>query len=236
MEFEQKLTQGTLIKRYKRFLADIRLDNDEIITAHCANPGSMMGLKDEGNIVWVSPAQNPKAKLDYKWELVEVNGDLVGINTAHPNRLVQEAITDGVITELEGYHDLRREMTYGQNSRIDIFLSGSTLGDADCYVEVKSVTLSRQKSIAEFPDSVTARGTKHLQELTQMVADGHRAVMVYLVQRNDCTEFRVAADIDPAYAAALNTALYNGVEAVCYGCNLTNKEIIVKQRIPIRLF
>ena len=235
MKFEHKLIHGTLIKRYKRFLADIQLDNGDIVTAHCANSGSMMGLKEPGSPVWLSPATNPKAKLDYKWELVEVDGNLVGINTAHPNRLVQDAITDGTISELEGYQNLRREMKYGQNSRIDIFLSGSTMGDADCYVEVKSVTLSRKKTIAEFPDSVTARGTKHLKELSQMVADGHRAMMVYLIQRTDCDEFRVAADIDPTYATALDDALYNGVEAVCYGCNLTNKEIIVNQRIPMRL-
>ena len=235
MKFEHKLIRGTLIKRYKRFLADILLDNGETVTAHCANSGSMMGLKDAGNIVWLSPAANPKAKLDYKWELVEVNGCLIGINTSDSNRLVPDAITDGTISELEGYQNLRREMKYGQNSRIDIFLSASSLNDANCYVEVKSVTLSRQKGIGEFPDSVTARGTKHLKELTQMVADGHRAMMVYLMQRADCTEFRVAADIDPTYAAALDDALYNGVEAVCYGCNLTSKEIIVSHRIPIRL-
>ncbi len=235
MKFEHKLIRGTLINRYKRFLADIMLDSGETVTAHCANSGSMMGLKDEGNIVWVSPQTNPKAKLKYKWELVEVDGSLIGINTSHPNRLVQDAINDGTITELEGYQNLRREMKYGQNSRIDIFLSGSSLNDLNCYVEVKSVTLSRKKNIAEFPDSVTSRGTKHLKELSQMVADGHRAMMVYLIQRNDCTEFRIAADIDPTYAAALDAALYDGVEAVCYGCNLTNKEIIVEQRIPIRL-
>ena len=235
MKFEHKLIRGILIKRYKRFLADVLLDNGETVTAHCANSGSMMGLKDEGNIVWLSPATNPKAKLNYKWELVEVDGSLIGINTSHPNRLVQDAITDGTISELEGYQNLRREMKYGQNSRIDIFLSGSTQGDRDCYVEVKSVTLSRQKGIAEFPDSVTARGTKHLKELSQMVADGHRAIMVYLMQREDCTEFRLAADIDPTYAAALDAALYDGVEAVCYGCTLTPKEIIVGQRISIRL-
>ncbi len=235
MKFEHKLIRGILIKRYKRFLADIQLDSGEIVTAHCANSGSMMGLMDAGNIVWLSPATNPKAKLDYKWELVEVDGHLVGINTSRPNRLVQEAITDGTITELEGYQNLRREMKYGEGSRIDIFLSGSTLGDQDCYVEVKSVTLSRQQGIAEFPDSVTTRGTRHLNELTRMVADGYRAMMVYLIQRSDCTEFRVAADIDPAYAAALDNALYNGVEAVCYSCNLNNNEIIVSQRIPIHL-
>lgn len=235
MKFEHKLIRGTLIQRYKRFLADVQLDSGETVTAHCANSGSMLGLKDAGNIVWLAPQTNPKAKLKYKWELVEVDGTLVGINTFHPNGLVQDAINDGTISELEGYNALRREMKYGQNSRIDIFLSESTLGDRDCYVEVKSVTLSRKKGIAEFPDSVTVRGTKHLQELSQMVADGHRAIMVYLIQRNDCTEFRVAADIDPTYAATLDTALSNGVEAVCYGCNLTSKEIIVRQRIPIRL-
>ena len=235
MKFEHKLITGTLIKRYKRFLADIRLDSGEIITAHCANSGSMMGLKDAGRSVWLSPQTNPKAKLRYKWELIEVDGTCVGINTSRPNRLVEDAITDGTITELDGYQNLRREMKYGTNSRIDIFLSNSALKEKDCYVEVKSVTLSRTREIAEFPDAVTARGTKHLKELTQMVADGHRAMMVYLIQRGDCTEFRIAADIDPAYAAALNAALHNGVEAVCYGCTLTPKEIIVATRIPIRL-
>ncbi len=235
MKFEHKLIRGTLIKRYKRFLADVLLDNGETVTAHCANSGSMMGLKDEGNIVWLSPATNPKAKLSFKWELVEVDGTLIGINTAHPNRLVQDAINDGTITELDGYNALRREMKYGQNSRIDIFLSESVLGDMDCYVEVKSITLSRKKGLAEFPDSVTSRGTKHLHELTQMVADGYRAMMVYLIQRSDCSEFSIAADIDPTYASTLDAALYGGVEAVCYGCNLTDKEIIVTERIPIRL-
>jgi len=235
MEFEHKLIHGILIKRYKRFLADVRLDNGEIVTAHCANSGSMMGLQDEGSVVWLSPAANPKAKLDYKWELVEVSGSLVGINTARPNGLVQEAILDGTMTELEGYDNLRREMKYGQNSRIDIFLSGSTLGDGDCYVEVKSVTLSRKKGLAEFPDSVTARGTKHLAELSQMVADGHRAMMVYLIQRDDCEIFQIARDIDPIYSAALETALYNGVEVVCYSCNMSKNDIIVSRRIPIRL-
>ena len=235
MKFEHKLIPGTLIKRYKRFLADIQLDDGEIVTAHCANSGSMMGLKDEGSRVWLSPQTNPKAKLKYKWELIDVSGSLVGINTARPNGLVQDAITEGTITELVGYQNLRREMKYGHNSRIDIFLSGSSLNEADCYVEVKSVTLSRQKGIAEFPDAVTARGTKHLGELAQMVADGYRAMMIYLIQREDCGEFQLAADIDPAYEAAFYEALNSGVEAVCYGCILNTNEIIVGPRIPIRL-
>lgn len=235
MKFEHKLIPGRLIKRYKRFLADIQLDDGTVITAHCANSGSMLGLKEEGSRVWVAPQTSPKAKLRYKWELVEADETLVGINTAYPNGLVEQAIQEGTITELQDYQDLRREMKYGENSRIDIFLSGSTLKEPDCYVEVKSVTLSRQKGIAEFPDSVTIRGAKHLRELSQMVADGHRAMMVYLIQRQDCHEFRIAADIDPAYAKALEEALYMGVEATCYSCNLSPKEIIVEKRIPIRL-
>lgn len=235
MKFEHKLIPGALIKRYKRFLADVRLAGGEIITAHCANSGSMMGLKDQGSRVWLSPRTNPKAKLDFKWELVEVDGTLVGINTSRPNALVEQAILDGTITELAGYQNLRREMKYGCNSRIDIFLSGPRSGNKNCYVEVKSVTLCRRENFAEFPDSVTARGTKHLNELRQMVADGHRAMMLYLIQRNDCTSFQLARDIDPAYAAAFRAALNGGVEAVCYGCVLTPKEIIIGKRLPMRL-
>lgn len=235
MKFEHKLIKGILIKRYKRFLADIQLDNGDIVTAHCANSGSMMGLCLPGSIVWLSPVNNPKAKLNYKWELVEANDTLVGINTSRPNGLVEKAIKDGIISELSGYGLLRREMKYGQNSRIDMFLSESHNNTSDCYVEVKSVTLSRQKSLAEFPDSVTARGTKHLQELSQMVTDGYRAVMIYLIQRNDCTIFSIADDIDPIYAATLKNALNFGVEAYCYSCNLNKKEIIVEKNIPINL-
>lgn len=235
MKFEHKLIPGVLIKRYKRFLADVQLDNGEIVTAHCANSGSMMGLKDPGNRVWLSPATNPKAKLDYKWQLVKVEDTLVGINTALPNGIVEEAIADGAISELDNYRNLRREMKYGENSRIDIFLSDSREGEADCYVEVKNVTLSRRPGLAEFPDAVTARGTKHLAELTRMVAEGYRAMMIYLVQRDDCAAFQVAGDIDPAYATALGQALDAGVEAACYSCNLSHKEIIVQRRIPIRL-
>ena len=232
MKFTEKLTRGTLIKRYKRFLADVELESGEIVTAHCANSGSMMGLKDPGNEVWLSPAANPKAKLDWKWELVRTDEALVGINTSHPNKLVEEAILDGTIGELTGYDNLRREMKYGQNSRIDIFLSGHA-SNPDCYVEVKNVTLAREPEVAEFPDAVTARGTKHLNELADMVREGHRAMMVYLVQREDCTIFRVAEDIDPAYAKALTEAKAAGVEAVCYSCSLSPTEITVNRPVEI---
>ena len=172
MKFEHELFHGTLIKRYKRFLADIKLDDGSVVTAHCANSGSMLTLKDEGNEVWLSPATNPKAKLDYKWEIVKVNDILVGINTSLPNKLVETAIIDGTISELSDYENLRREMKYGKNSRIDIFLSDTDANKPDCYVEVKSVTLSRENGVAEFPDAVTSRGTKHLQELSEWIMWG----------------------------------------------------------------
>ncbi len=233
MKFEHELFHGTLIKRYKRFLADVKLDSGEIVTAHCANSGSMLTLKDEGNEVWLSPATNPKAKLDYKWEIVKVDDVMVGINTSLPNKLVEEAILDGTISELSGYQNLRREMKYGNNSRIDLFLSGSITSKPDCYVEVKSVTLSREKGIGEFPDAITSRGTKHLNELRDMVDKGDRSVMLYLAQRSDITAFKIASDIDPAYADALKVSKDSGVEAYCYICSVTPTGIQVDQSIQI---
>ena len=220
MKFDQPLVKATLLKRYKRFLADVRLEDGTELTAHCANPGSMMGLKEPGSVVWLSPNTNPKAKLPYRWEMVEVDGRLVGINTSRPNRIVEEAIAVGRVPELAGYETLRREVKYGQNSRIDLLLAGPGL----CYVEIKNVTL-RRNGFAEFPDAPTARGTKHLRELSDMAAEGHRAVMLYLVQRMDCQSFRLARDIDPEYGEAFDTAKAAGVEALVYSCHLTPQEI-----------
>lgn len=231
MIFSSPLIKGRLIKRYKRFLADIELDGGEIITAHVANPGSMMGLKEEGLTVWLSRSDNPKRKLPYSWELVEVEAALVGINTAHPNGIAAEAIVNGEIEALAGYENLTREVKYGTNSRIDILLSGG--GRPNCYVEVKNVTLKREESFAEFPDSVTARGAKHLNELIAMVEQGHRAVMFYLIQRTDCTKFRIAADIDPVYATAFRKAVDAGVEIICYDCHITTNEIRPGTAIPV---
>lgn len=227
MEFPKTLTEGRLIKRYKRFLADVEMPDGSVVVAHCANSGSMLGCKAPGSRVLLSPNTNPKAKLDWRWEMVEVDGALVGINTSHPNRLVEEAIRAGTITELQGYETLRREVKYGVNSRIDILLEGPGL----CYVEVKNVTL-KIGSEARFPDAVTARGTKHLAELSQMVADGHRSVMVYLVQRSDCDIFRPATDIDPTYADALVSAQQAGVEILCYTCSLSPTGIEVAGPMP----
>jgi sugar fermentation stimulation protein A len=191
----------------------------------------MMGLKEPGSDVWISPAQNPKRKLRYSWELIAVDDGLVGINTAHPNGIVEEAIRNGIITELAGYGTLRREVKYGENSRIDILLQEE--GRPDCYVEVKNVTLMRQPGLAEFPDSVTARGAKHLLELSNMVRQGHRAVMVYLIQRTDCSRFAIAGDIDPKYDAALTAAMAADVEAVCYSCQISTTAIEVDQAVAI---
>lgn len=230
MRFPNPLVKGTLIKRYKRFLTDVELESGDVVTAHCANPGSMLGLTEPGLEVWLSPAANPERKLRYTWEMVHDGRALVGINTAHPNGLVAEAVEAGTITELQGYGSRRREVKYGKNSRIDILLEGD--GPA-CYVEVKNVHLSRLPGTAEFPDSVTARGAKHLVEMTDMVAQGHRAIMVYLIQRDDCDHLSIAADIDPNYDEGLTRALESGVEAVAYSCKLTPEAIIVENAVPL---
>jgi len=231
MKFPNPLIPGKLIKRYKRFLADVELENGEVVTAHCANSGSMLECKEPGSEVWLSPATNPNRKLKFTWELIKVGNGLVGINTSHPNGLVEQAVKDGTIKELSGYASVRREVKYGKNSRIDLLLEDE--GRPKCYVEVKNVTLKRGNSPAEFPDAVTSRGAKHLAELSDMVAEGHRAVMVYLVQREDCDSFTVAEDIDPAYGAALRDALKKGVETLCYTCKLTPEAITVSAPINI---
>jgi len=228
MKYEKTLVKGHLIQRYKRFLADVTLESGEVVVVHCANPGSMEGLKSPGSVVYLSPNQNPKAKLDWRWELIDVGSSLVGINTSRPNAIVEAAILGGEIPELAGFSDLRREVKYGKNSRIDILLEGPGL----CYVEVKSVTL-RVGVEARFPDSVTSRGTKHLQELGNMVVAGHRAAMVYLVQRNDCTRFSVAEEIDPTYASALRQASKAGVQLICYECDISLEGISIGRPLPI---
>lgn len=236
MKFPDPLLRGTLVKRYKRFLADVTLDTGETVTAHCANSGSMLNVKEPGSEVWLSPARNPERKLRYTWELVRVGEALVGINTQHPNAIVAEALTEGAIAELSGYGSIRREVKYGKNSRIDLLLEDDN--GPSCYVEVKNVTLKRDLSAtgpAEFPDAVTARGTKHLGELADMVAEGYRAVMMFLIQRPDCSRFTLAADIDPAYAEAYAKARAGGVEALCYSCSVTPEEVRVSSPVPLEI-
>ena len=232
MQFPDPLIRGRLIKRYKRFLSDHEIDGGDVVVAHCANPGAMLGLAEPGSEVWLSPSRNPARKLKYSWELLRVGDSLVGINTALPNGIVAEAIEAGKIPELAGYASLRREVKYGKNSRIDILLE-----DADkppCYVEIKNVHLKR-RGRAEFPDSVTARGAKHLVEMSDMVAEGKRAVMVYLVQREDCDSFAIAGDLDPTYAETWKAARTAGVEAICYSCKLTITSITLDRALPVHL-
>ena len=222
---------GRLLRRYKRFLADVAFPDGATATVHVANPGSMLGLDVPGTRVWLSPARNPARKLHWSRELSEVDGALVGINTGHPNAIVAEALLAGRVPELAAYRQLRREVRYGRQSRVDMLLAGDGL--PDCYVEVKNVHLMRTPGLAEFPDSVTARGARHLAELGDAAEAGHRAVMFFLVQRTDCDRFALAADIDPAYAAAWALARARGVEAICHSCTISKQGIELGRRIDI---
>lgn len=238
MRFPAPLYPGRLLRRYKRFLADVDLAGVGPVTVHCPNPGAMMGLDAPGSEVWVSPAPGAARKLAWTLEIVrapvEQGGGLVGINTGHPNRIAAEAIAAGGIPSLTGYATVRREVRYGVNSRIDLLLEAD--GRPPAYVEVKNVHLRRGAStVAEFPDCVTARGAKHLDELAAMVAAGARAVMLYVVQRGDCDRFAVAADIDPGYAAGLARATAAGVEAICHACAVTTDGIVLDRPLPVDL-
>ncbi|WP_300531855.1 DNA/RNA nuclease SfsA [uncultured Mameliella sp.] len=234
MRFQTPLVPATLIRRYKRFLADCLLEDGREVTAHVANPGSMLGLKDEGLRIWLEPNDDPKKKLKWAWRLVEhTDGHFTGVDTGVPNRVLKAALMAGEVAGLDGYELVRPEVKYGENSRIDFLLTGADR--PDCYVEVKSVTLSRTHGPAEFPDSVTARGTKHLGELAAMAALGHRAVMLYLVQRSDCTQVTLAADIDPAYAAAFARARDAGVEVLALGCRISPEGITLGAPLPFTM-
>jgi len=230
MRFTNPLLPGRLIKRYKRFLADITLDSGEVITAHCANPGALLGGTTPGLRVWVSHNPSPSRKLSYSWQIVEMDNTLVGVNTSLPNGIAEEAILAGKIPELTGYESLKREVNYGNKSRIDLLLTSPL--KPPCYVEVKNVHLKRGDG-AQFPDSVTTRGTKHLRELELIVTQGGRAVMLYIIQRNDCSHFSFAADLDPVYARTASHALSHGVEALAYLCTVTPEGIDLLKPVKI---
>lgn len=235
MQFIPPLIPGRLVQRYKRFLADVRLADGSLVTATCPNTGAMLGLTTPGAAVWLSVSDKPTRKYAHTWEMIETDLGagpvMVGINTNHPNRLVADAIRAQRLAELAGYGDLRCEVKYGQGSRVDLLLEDTH--KPPCFVEIKNSHLMRQPGLAEFPDSRTERGVKHLQELAREVSEGRRAVMVYLIQRADAERFAVAGDIDPAYAAAAAEAKARGVEMLAYRCRLTPEGIDLEGRVPI---
>lgn len=234
MHYPSPLVEARLLRRYKRFLSDMELDDGSVVTAHCANPGAMLGLTAPGSRTMLSCSDNPKRALPLSWELVEIGApdrpQWVGINTSRPNALAEEALRAGIIPQLTGYDSLRREVRYGRASRIDILLEHPDR--PPCYVEIKNVHLMRQPDLAEFPDCVTARGAKHLAELADMVAAGHRAVMLYVVQMR-ADAFRLATDLDPGYAAAWRVATAAGVESLAVVSHIDTVEQRITNAIPV---
>ena len=234
MRFQTPLVPGRLIQRYKRFLADVELDDGRVVTAHCANPGAMIGLKEPGLRVWLEPNDDPKKKLRFGWRLAQLsNGAWVGIDTGVPNKVIKEALQAKQISQLAAYNTILQEQKYGSNSRVDFLLKEPGLPDA--YVEVKNVNLWRRDDWAEFPDTVTARGLKHLGVLGDMVHAGHRSVLIYCVQHTGCSRFRLAEDLDPAYAAACLGAQARGVEMLYYGCDVSTTEINLRGALQLDL-
>jgi len=232
MKFAAPLIPGTLLSRYKRFLADIRLENGQVVTAHCPNSGSMKGCKTPGSRVYLSFHDKPSRRLKYTWELVEANRVWVGINTGLPNKLVKEAIEESRIPELREYTGIRSEVKFGRNSRIDLLLENPV---GQCYVEIKNVTLV-ENGQAQFPDAITLRGQKHIKELMRAVKMGYRAVLFFVVQRQDATSFAPADDIDPEYGRLLRQAVKNaGVEILVYQTRISSQEITIQNPLPASL-
>jgi sugar fermentation stimulation protein A len=233
MDFTQTLTEGRLLRRYKRFLADIELANGEVVTAHTANTGSMTGCADPGSRVWLSRSDNPRRKLAHTWELVQTAaGTLVGINTMWPPRLVKEGIEQGIVNELQGYHNIRAEVRYGsENSRVDLLLEDQS--GQQCYVEVKNVTAISEKGVALFPDAPSVRGQKHLRELMAVVTAGYRAVIFFVVQREDAVGVSPHVQVDPVYGQLLRDAIEQGVEAIAYQAAVSIKRVRLEKRLPV---
>jgi len=232
MQFPSPLERARLVQRYKRFFADVAMEDGRELTAHCPNPGAMLGLILPGLPVWLSVSDSPTRKLPHTLELVEADGGLVGVNTMHPNRLVAEALAAGAIPELAGYAEVRREVKYGVGSRVDFLLTDPA--KPPCWLEIKNCHLSRGGGLAEFPDCVAARSLKHLRELSREVEAGARAVMLFVIQRTDCSLFDTAPDLDPAYAAGLLDASSRGVEVLCYACDMSREALVLGKRIGWR--
>lgn len=233
MRFASPLERGTLIRRYKRFLADVALDGGGVTTVHVPNPGAMLGLTTPGLPVWMSRSPDPKRKLPLTLEMMSIDGGLVGVNTMNPNRIAEAAIRRDGIAELTGYDTLRREVRYDTDSRIDLLLTDPNR--SPCYVEIKNCHFLREPGLAEFPDCNTVRGVKHLKALERVVQDGGRAVMLFVIQRMDAEAFDTADDIDRAYGPALREAASRGVEVLCYDCHLNSEAISLNRALPWRV-
>ena len=231
MKFDPPLVPATLIRRYKRFLFDAVLDDGREITGFCPNTGSMRGLTEPGSRIWLSRHDAPNRKYAHAFELIEADGTIVGVNTAMPNRLAEEAIMAGLIPPLADFTVLKREQRYGRNSRIDILLDDPAKGSV--HVEVKNVHFTRAPGLAEFPDSVTKRGAKHLDEMGDLVEAGFRAAMLFVIQRADCKSLKICGDLDPGYGRAFSRAIARGVEAYAVSCKLNPTEIAPERLIPI---
>ena len=229
MKFKERLLQGTLIKRYKRFFVDIKF-KDKIITAHCPNTGSMKGLLKSGNKTWFSKSNNPKRKLKYSLEIIKVGENLVGVNTLLTNKLVFEALNLRKIKSLVKYDSIKTEVNFFNTSRFDFLISNSK---EKCFLEVKNVTLLRNKKIAEFPDAITSRGTKHLHELINAKQKGFQSCIIYLIQRQDCKSFKIAEDIDINYKTAFDKAKKAGVKILCYDCKINDEEVKLNNLIKL---
>lgn len=231
MQFQTPLLRAKLRQRYKRFLADVVLESGKEVTAHCGNPGKMTGLAEPGSTVWVEPNDDPKRKLNYAWKIAEIPDGLAIVDTNMANRIVAEALAAGQIPPLAAYDTIRSEVRYGNNNRVDFMLQSNGL--PDCYLEVKSVTLSLSSTRAAFPDTKTARGARHMAALAEMVGQGHRAILLYLVNRTDCETFELAADIDPAYDEAADLAAKAGVESMCFRTDITLDAASLGPQLPI---
>jgi sugar fermentation stimulation protein A len=231
MKFKNELISGLLIKRYKRFFVDIKINN-QIITAHCPNTGSMSGLLSEGNKVWISKSDNPNRKLKYTLEIIEIGKSKVGVNTHSSNKIVHHALKNNLINELKDFSEIKPETKFGANTRFDFLVFKEKY---KAFIEVKNVTLSRKKEIAEFPDAITVRGLKHINELVKAGKKNYKIFILYLIQRNDCTSFTIAKDIDPAYASALAKAVKKKLNILCYDCKFSSKGIKLNNKINLKI-
>ena len=231
MDYENKLIAGLFVKRYKRFFVDININN-QIITAHCPNTGSMYGLLKKGNKVWVSKSSNPNRKLKYTLEIIEDQKSKIGINTHSANKIVQHALKNNLIKELKNSLEIKTETKFGKNTRFDFLILNKNF---KAFVEVKNVTLSRNKKKAEFPDAITSRGLKHINELINASKKGYKIFILYLVQREDCNYFSIAKDIDADYAKALTKAVKNNLNLLCYDCKFSSKGIKLNKKIKIKI-